>query len=597
MLAMRDPSHVSPGGRRSRIELDPVQKEHLADLFDEQISIGSEGSEGYAESRAKAAFRKQHRVRDGVFVLRRGVSYSTPIQEAAADAGVDPDDRAAVLKWEGEQAPGSETAPREKTTTEEPGMAPAAGMSEDALKTARLLRSGRFGVDPLEKGGNLSYPDGGPTELDAYADPVNLRMPFQTKETLEAALESFVAARSDYGTRSQKVVYSRMVAQALKSGLEVSQEDALFAVLAPDLQRRVKAQVVQGSEGGEGGKGPGGHNPDGSGPLPGGRGNGPGDGQEDGSGLPKPKKKGDEHPAVSFKLDLDGGSIMELQGLLDSTVRGAAKAGLFGEVQDPDRDYDHGYQHMYLVCVEEKTLIVHNYYSEPSKDFRASWIKNADGTVTLSNVREVKSVQQYVDVGPGPSEGTYTTGQDGSSVVSDALSEAVDTAVAVARDLSLSPAVKAALKAAGEAVSSLSAEKVRVTAVKNDDGSYQRFIPISKIDAPQRTVWLEVYVPNERDTQGDWMTAKTIWDAQVFFMQHAQRIDATHDFVERKVSVVECFQARGGDIDFIKGAWVLGLKVEDDELWTSIEKEEYRMVSLAGLAIEDPDSSPPGEPF
>src|SRR4051794_17567756 len=86
---------------------------------------------------------------------------------------------------------------------------------------------------------------------------------------------------------------------------------------------------------------------------------------------------------------------------------------------------------------------------------------------------------------------------------------------------------------------------------------------IKKLDAELQIVWGEVYAPGFPDTQGDFMTADQIRDMAYNFAREKRfdKIDLSHDGEDSGCYAVEFFIARESDIDFIAGAWVMGVKV------------------------------------
>lgn len=101
----------------------------------------------------------------------------------------------------------------------------------------------------------------------------------------------------------------------------------------------------------------------------------------------------------------------------------------------------------------------------------------------------------------------------------------------------------------------------------------------------ERIVFGEVYSPLFVDSQMDAMTADEIKKSAYNFMREGRvnKIDLMHNFQETGSYVVESFIARKNDPDeFIEGSWVLGVKIESDEVWTKILKGEINGFSLAG---------------
>lgn len=103
----------------------------------------------------------------------------------------------------------------------------------------------------------------------------------------------------------------------------------------------------------------------------------------------------------------------------------------------------------------------------------------------------------------------------------------------------------------------------------------------------ERLVFGEVYVPNVIDTDGETMTAEEIKKAAYNFMreQRITKIDYLHNTKETGSYVVESFIARPNDPDnFTEGSWVIGAKIESDDLWSKVLKGDINGFSLYGGA-------------
>lgn len=114
----------------------------------------------------------------------------------------------------------------------------------------------------------------------------------------------------------------------------------------------------------------------------------------------------------------------------------------------------------------------------------------------------------------------------------------------------------------------------------------EHFVRIKKINEEKRIVYGEVYAPDVLDTYGDFMTADDIEKMAHRFMKLANlggSIDTNHDERSNGSYPVESFIAREGDPDYTPGAWVLGTKVEDDEIWKAIKKGELNGYSFQAL--------------
>ena len=111
----------------------------------------------------------------------------------------------------------------------------------------------------------------------------------------------------------------------------------------------------------------------------------------------------------------------------------------------------------------------------------------------------------------------------------------------------------------------------------------ENIVAFKKSDSKKQIVFGEVYVPNVKDTDGNFMTAETIEKMAHNFLEDSKnsQISKSHDGNADKGCVVESFIAREGDPDFAVGSWVVGVHVPDTEIWKQIEKGE-----LTGFSIE-----------
>jgi len=117
----------------------------------------------------------------------------------------------------------------------------------------------------------------------------------------------------------------------------------------------------------------------------------------------------------------------------------------------------------------------------------------------------------------------------------------------------------------------------------------QKQVQIAKVDDTKRIVIGVVYQPDTPDAHDDQMTADEIEKAAHLFMenQHTYNIDKQHDLEADKGYVVESYIApcdmEIGDQVIVKGSWVAGVKVTDDETWESIQKGEITGFSMWGV--------------
>lgn len=127
---------------------------------------------------------------------------------------------------------------------------PAANATDEAKTTAQAERAMQFGIEALKAAEeedaqvvfHLSFPEGGPTTLDKYGDPVNLTYPLDDAAGILKALTDFRAGHAIYGdTKSKARVFERIVRAALKSSVEVTYDpnDEIDSLLPADLAARL----------------------------------------------------------------------------------------------------------------------------------------------------------------------------------------------------------------------------------------------------------------------------------------------------------------------------------------------------------------------
>jgi len=109
---------------------------------------------------------------------------------------------------------------------------------------------------------------------------------------------------------------------------------------------------------------------------------------------------------------------------------------------------------------------------------------------------------------------------------------------------------------------------------------------IKKSDDDQQMVWGAVYVPNSLDSQGDFMNAEEIQKMAYNFVKKGDMgaIDVQHDNERVSAFVVESFLTRKGDPDFTtEGTWVVGVHIEDGDLWEAVKKGDINGFSMEAL--------------
>jgi len=105
----------------------------------------------------------------------------------------------------------------------------------------------------------------------------------------------------------------------------------------------------------------------------------------------------------------------------------------------------------------------------------------------------------------------------------------------------------------------------------------------------KRLVFAEVYSPLHVDTDGETMTADEIEKMAYRFLAkgNVSKIDVGHNRKESGCYIVESFLVRKNDPDnFIEGSWVLGVKIEDPEIWAQIKSGELNGFSFDGSVVK-----------
>lgn len=111
------------------------------------------------------------------------------------------------------------------------------------------------------------------------------------------------------------------------------------------------------------------------------------------------------------------------------------------------------------------------------------------------------------------------------------------------------------------------------------------------LNTEEQIVYGEVYAPGILDAHGDVMPAKDIKKMAHDFMQlsYAQNaIDTNHDQQSNGAYPVESFIAREGDPDYTPGAWVLGVKIADSQLWEMVKKGDLNGYSFQARVYKRP---------
>lgn len=113
-----------------------------------------------------------------------------------------------------------------------------------------------------------------------------------------------------------------------------------------------------------------------------------------------------------------------------------------------------------------------------------------------------------------------------------------------------------------------------------------KIVRIKRTDDAQRIVYGEVYAPYVLDTYGEFMLPDDIEQMAHKFMQLpdlSKVIDTNHDNVPNGSYPVESYIARKGDPVFTEGAWVMGVKVPNDDIWGKVQRGELNGFSFQAL--------------
>lgn len=107
-------------------------------------------------------------------------------------------------------------------------------------------------------------------------------------------------------------------------------------------------------------------------------------------------------------------------------------------------------------------------------------------------------------------------------------------------------------------------------------------VRIRKLDEEKQIATGEVYAPFVIDSHGDMMEPEDVELIAHRFLANTlnDRIDIMHNNRPANAVAVESFISKGSE-DFNEGAWVLSVKVNDDDVW-----EDIRVGKLSGYSLE-----------
>ena len=127
---------------------------------------------------------------------------------------------------------------------------------------------------------------------------------------------------------------------------------------------------------------------------------------------------------------------------------------------------------------------------------------------------------------------------------------------------------------------------------ETEKSEHEIVVPLWK-DEEKRLVYGVAMQPVVKDSAGDWQSAEDIEAAAHRWMAEYRKHDVQHDELQAKVVPVESFIAPV-DMEYagkpvLKGSWVVGARVDDDETWEKVRKGELTGWSIGGTAIREDD--------
>lgn len=132
------------------------------------------------------------------------------------------------------------------------------------------------------------------------------------------------------------------------------------------------------------------------------------------------------------------------------------------------------------------------------------------------------------------------------------------------------------------------ANKKTFAIIKSEENlTFEKSVPILKVDEEKRIVTGIVYEPDVLDAHGEFMTADEIEKSAHQFLKDFRNIDKQHDFVASETEVVESWitkeDGKLGEQEVKKGTWLLSVHVPDDDTWSEIKKGELTGFSMGGV--------------
>lgn len=137
--------------------------------------------------------------------------------------------------------------------------------------------------------------------------------------------------------------------------------------------------------------------------------------------------------------------------------------------------------------------------------------------------------------------------------------------------------------------------------ILKDEQAKATLFELTKADEDRQVAYGVVYAPGMLDSQNEFTDAEEIESAAYRFMKNKKldQVDQNHDFKPLAGAyVAESWIVKMGDVWFgdLPGAWAVGIKVDDDDIWARLKTGELWGFSMAGLAEREEVTSPDVDP-
>lgn len=110
---------------------------------------------------------------------------------------------------------------------------------------------------------------------------------------------------------------------------------------------------------------------------------------------------------------------------------------------------------------------------------------------------------------------------------------------------------------------------------------------VLKSNDERRLAYAAVLVPGEPDSDGDVVTAEKVEEVAHKWLEEYRNIDLMHTLSPANATVVESYvtpaEMSVGDYTLPQGTWVMGSKINDDDVWSAIKNGELTGYSIMGV--------------